>query len=181
MPLRDAPQPPSVDGRYAALVRRLEDDFAAVLDKMKPSLSAEQRAVALDRWQEIARPPLLQHLHALVGPVRPVIAEGCGAFNEIGLSGEQPEDYAVCKGETVAVVTRLGRPEFPGEILAHYPGCEKHSRMALAHLTAAETHRWFISEYKRIFHSIIALEDTRREIRQQETVDVPRPRRWFRR
>lgn len=81
----------------------------------------------------------------------------------------------------MAVVTRLGRPESPGEILAHHPGCEKHSRMALAQLTASVDRQAIGGAWKRVFHSVIALEDARREIRQQETVDVPRPRRWFRR
>jgi hypothetical protein len=178
MPIPHSPRDAApVDDRYAALVKHMADGLLQSLQDAEPALSPEQRASAYQRWEESVRPGLISHLDALVGPARPVIAEACVAYNKVPHEENAPKEHNVCKGETVAVVTRRGRPETPGGILFHYPGCEKHARLALAQLGATEERTLFGDK---VFHSIMALDDARREIRQQELAHLPvRRRRWW--
>jgi hypothetical protein len=170
-----------VDQRYAGLLRELEESVLTVVEPV----AQEQREAVLGRWREIARPRLVRQLDALVGPVRPVIGEACVAWNRIP-SGDRKsvKGFNVCKGDTIALITRLGRPETPGAILRHYPGCEKHAREALATLGASEGTHWDGYRSHRVFHSIVDLEEARRELRQQELAAGTaggRVRKWWRR
>jgi hypothetical protein len=172
-----------LDPRYAGLIEELDSNLAQGLAEV--SLSETQRA-ALDKHLEaVVRPALTKQLDALVGPAVPVIAEGCFAFNEIGQAvKEKVEKVLVCDGETVAVIRRLGRPEIPGRILKHWPGCRKHARLAMDYLTANSPTLFVRGTYERVFYSIVALEDARRELRQQELAAQRQQtsrRRWFRR
>ncbi len=163
-----------LDERYAALVIELDREFGRVLDAMSVPLTAEQRVELSNNWRSIVRPPLIKQLDALVGPLVPVIAEACVAYNQVSFTLDKPKDHNICKGETVALVTRFGSPESPGPIYIHYPGCEKHANMAMHHLGAAQTQ----VKGRRVFHSVIPLADARREIRQQELAnEANRPRR----
>jgi hypothetical protein len=145
---------------------------------MSTPLAAEQRAELSGNWRAIAQPPLVKQLDALVGPPLSVLAEACTAYNLVSSTPERPKNHNVCNGDTVAVVTRYGSPEAPGAIYKHYPGCMKHSEMALGRLGAVETS----VSGRRVFHSIIALTDARREIRQQELADeTAHSQRWWHR
>lgn len=175
----------ALDERYEGLVTELEENLRRCLDDgLCTPLDASQRAEALAAWQAVARPALIKQLDALIGPQLPVIAEACMAYNKVPWS-DKPKDHNVCKGETVALVTRLGKPESPGRILMHYPGCEKHAKAAMASMGACETTVRRGRRLVRQFHSVIPLIDARREIRQQELADQAvlagrHTRRWLR-
>jgi hypothetical protein len=169
-------EPEHLDDRYAALVIELDRNLDRALDAMRMPLNAEQRAEVSSNWRSMARSPLIKQLDALVGPLVPVIAEACVAYNHISFVLEKPKGYNVCSGETVALVIRFGRPESPGPIFMHYPGCEKHATTAMNRLASTQTR----VNGHRVFHSVIALADARREIRQQELENgVNRSRRWW--
>ncbi|MEU7802616.1 hypothetical protein AB0B10_25490 [Micromonospora arborensis] len=161
-------------------------DLAAVVAGLTTPLTEEQLAELKTRWDTIARPPLIKQLDALIGPVQAVLGEACEAFNYIRPTETQreAEGFNVCKGATVAVIRRLGSPELPGRIVQHHPGCDKHSRLALASLGAI--YQSPSSLFARSFHQIVPLDDARREIRQQELArefdsETPKRRWWARR
>jgi hypothetical protein len=168
-----------LDERYAALVDELEANVEQLFDGLAVQVSAEQRVEILARWQADLRPPLVKQLDALVGPARPAIAEACQAFTKTIYGVNAPKDFNVCQGSTVAVVSRLGRPESPGRIITHYPGCEKHARKAVSNLGASGN----VNRRHRVFYSVVQLADARREIRQQELADeeLRSSRPWWRR
>lgn len=174
-----------LDERYAALVLELDQNLDLALGSMGTALSEDQRSEVLSNWRTVGRPALVEQLNALIGPPVPVLAEACAAYNHVSYQASQsgtPKNHNVCDGDTVAVVTRFGSPEAPGRIFRHDPGCMKHARMAISRLGVSETRVWTGREHRRVFHSIIALADARREIRQQELADqAARSRRWWRR
>ncbi|WP_406078716.1 hypothetical protein [Micromonospora sp. NBC_00858] len=159
-------EPALLDRRYAALVEELDGNMQTALDGLTTPLSDVQRAELETMWGQKVRPAVIKQLDALVGPVRPVIAEACEALNIVPTWARGTEkDYTLCQGDHVALVRRRGNPETPGIIEVHHPGCEKHAKRGLKWLAREEQKP---GRRRKGFHSIMPLGDARREIRQQE-------------